>query len=112
MVLWSEDRRSSNLKGNPHLNNVQRLTLVSALVFGAVGMNSPLLSLYLQELGARFDLISLILTTVAATALISHYLWGRFADRLGRRKPLVAGGLFGLAITFLLLSRVSNPGGA
>jgi MFS family permease len=97
------------LKGNPHLNNVQRLTLISALVFGAVGINAPLLSLYLEELGARFDFISLILTTVAATALLSHYAWGHISDRLGRRKPLVTAGLLAPAATFFLLSRVTNP---
>jgi MFS family permease len=90
------------------LNNVHRLTVISSLVFSAVGISSPLMTLYLQALGAGFARISLILTSVAATLMVSNYIWGRVSDRLGRRKPLIIGGLASMALMFTLLSRAPN----
>ncbi len=90
------------------MNNVRRLTVISGLVFSAVGISSPLMTLYLQALGAGFARISLILTSVAATLMVSNYIWGRVSDRLGRRKPLIIGGLVSMALMFTLLSRAPN----
>jgi len=90
------------------LSNLLLLTGVIGLVFLAIGFSSPLMSLYLQELGADFQHISWILTSYSATVLLSNYAWGRLSDRLGRRKPLLLGGLAGLAVSYWLLSRVPS----
>ncbi|MFN8445251.1 MAG: MFS transporter [Caldilineaceae bacterium] len=89
--------------------NIRLLTLISALTYVAVGITAPLVSLYLQSLGADLQQISLILTSVVATSLIASTLWGRLSDRLKRRKPLLITGLFILALAFFFLSRAANP---
>ena len=88
--------------------NLRLLTVISSLTFVAVGITAPLIGLYLQSLGADYQQISWILTSVVATSLIASYAWGRYSDRLGRRKPLMVGGLMILAVAFLLLSRANN----
>lgn len=87
------------------MDSIRFLTLVIALVFAAMGVSVPLMTLYLEALGADYVRISLILTTFAATAMAGNYVWGRVSDRLGRRKPLVVGGLAGLALAYTMLSR-------
>jgi MFS family permease len=87
------------------LNSIILLTIIIALVYAAIGISSPLLTLYLQSLGADYSRIAVILATSAAVSLISSAIWGRASDALGRRKPLVAGGLAGGAITYTLLSQ-------
>jgi MFS family permease len=91
------------------MSNFRLLTFISALTFVAIGITAPLLSLYLQSLGADYQQISWVLTSVVAVSLVASYLWGRLSDRLHRRKPILIGGLFILALAFLLLSRAANP---
>jgi MFS family permease len=94
------------------LNNIALLTIIIALVYAAIGISSPLVTLYLQSLGADYSRIAIILATTAAVSLVSSYLWGRASDALGRRKPLIVGGLAGLAVAYLLLSQVTGFDGA
>ncbi len=86
------------------MDSIRLLTIVLFLVFAAGGATSPMLSLYLQSLGADYAHISVILTTYAVACLAASYAWGRLSDRLGRRKPLVVGGLWGGALAFALLA--------
>lgn len=86
------------------MDSIRLLTIVLFLVFAASGATSPMLSLYLQSLGADYAHISAILTTYAVACLAASYVWGRLSDRLGRRKPLVVGGLWGGAFAFALLA--------
>lgn len=86
------------------MDRVHLLTIVLFLVFAANGATSPMLSLYLESLGANYALISAILTTHAVILMIASYLWGRLSDYLGRRKPLVVGSLFGLSLAFGLIA--------
>ncbi|MFZ1755913.1 MAG: MFS transporter [Caldilineaceae bacterium] len=90
------------------MSNLLLLTGVIGLVYLSIGFSSPLMSLYLQELGASFQQISLILTTYSATVLLSNYAWGRISDRMGRRKPLLVLGLGGLALAYWLLGRTPS----
>ncbi|MEJ5197851.1 MAG: MFS transporter [Anaerolineae bacterium] len=87
------------------MNSIALLTVIIVLVYAAIGVSGPLFTLYLQALGANYSRIAVILATAATVTLISSYAWGRFSDRLGRRKPLVVGGLLGGAVAYLLLSR-------
>lgn len=90
------------------MNSIRLLTLISALFFVAIGISSPLITIYLQELGADFAQISLILASVTITMFFANYGWGWLSDRIGRRKPLLVTGLLILATAFFLLSRVPN----
>ncbi len=80
------------------------LTVVLFLVFAAGGATSPMLSLYLESLGASYARISAILTTYAVVSLVASYAWGHVSDRMGRRKPLVVGGLLGMSLSLGLLA--------
>jgi DHA1 family multidrug resistance protein-like MFS transporter len=91
------------------LDSILLLTIIIALVYAATGMSSPLITLYLEGLGADYQHISLIMATAAAMALVSNYAWGRVSDWLGRRRPLIAGGLAGGAVAYALLSSVTSP---
>jgi DHA1 family multidrug resistance protein-like MFS transporter len=91
------------------VDSILLLTIIIALVFAATGMSSPLITLYLEGLGADYEHISLIMATAAAMALASNYAWGRVSDWLGRRRPLIAGGLAGGAVAYGLLSTVTSP---
>ncbi len=87
------------------MNSIALLTAIIILVYAAIGVSGPLLTLYLQALGANYNRIAIILATTAAVTLASSYAWGRLSDQLGRRKPLVVGGLLGGAVAYLLLSQ-------
>jgi MFS family permease len=91
------------------LDDVVLLTLVIALVFGAIGVSSPLMTLYLQSLGANYGQIALIMASTAGVGLACSYAWGRVSDALGRRKPLIAAGLCCTAAAYLVLSQVASP---
>lgn len=87
------------------MTNLRLLTIISVLCFVATGINSILISLYLQSLGASFSEIAIIQSSVVVTMLVASYAWGRFSDRLGRRKPILIGGLAILSIAYFLLSQ-------
>ena len=86
------------------MTSIRLLTLISAIFYIAIGISSPLITLYLQALGASYAQISLILGSVVITTFFANYLWGWLSDRLGRRKPLLITGLLILATSFFLLS--------
>lgn len=90
------------------MTSIRLLTLISAICYVAVGISSPLITLYLQSLGATYAQISIILASVTITMFFANYGWGWLSDRLGRRKPLLITGLVILAAAFFLLSRVPN----
>jgi DHA1 family multidrug resistance protein-like MFS transporter len=84
------------------LNAITFLTIIIVLFFTAFGMSSPLITLYLENLGSNYAQISLILASAGLVSLLGNYIWGRVSDRLGRRKPLIAGGLFGGALAYAM----------
>ncbi|MFM7582858.1 MAG: MFS transporter [Caldilinea sp.] len=92
----------------PYMNNYRVLTLVNLLLFAAMGFNLPLLTLYLQELGADFALISLILTSTILVTLAGSPAWGWLADRLRRRKLLYIVALVGVGCAYWWLSRATG----
>ena len=92
------------------MNNYRILLLTNCLSFGTAGIYLPLMTLYLQGLGADLALISIILTSSAVVGLAGSYAWGMLADRLGRRKPFYAGGLAAAALGYLWLSQANSVG--
>ena len=90
--------------------NYRILTLVNLLAFVAVGVNSPLLTIYLQSLGADFAFISMILTSTIAVMLIGNTVWGWLADRLQRRKPLFVIALASVGGAYLWLGATDTVG--
>ncbi len=87
-----------------------RLTGVLFLVYLASGLWSPLLAVYTRSLGAETGQIGLVLATFQITNLASQYWWGRFSDRLGRRKPLLLIGTAGMALAYLGIASASQYG--
>ena len=88
------------------MNNYRLLTLVSAFFFTAIGITAPMLTLFFaEELMADKAEIARLLTTVVAITMVGSYAWGWLSDKLGRRKPLLASGIFGVAITSIFLSQ-------
>lgn len=90
------------------LNNFYLLTLINALVYIAIGVTSPLNSLYLEFLGASYATISLMLTSFVIVILLGSYMWGQLSDRVGKRKLLLIIGLAGTALTSFWFSQVPN----
>ena len=90
------------------MNQFRVLTLIGALVFAAIGFSSPMMTLYLESLGAGYAQISIILTSYTATALVFNYAWGRISDVAGKRKAFLVLGLGGMALANLLLSAVPS----
>jgi MFS family permease len=87
-----------------------RLTGVLFLVYLATGLWSPLLAVYSRSLGAETSQIGLVLATFQITNLASQYGWGRFSDRLGRRKPLLLLGTAGLALAYIGIASAGQYG--
>jgi MFS family permease len=92
------------------MKSVRLLTIAFFLVYATTGATSPNLSIYLESLGADYARISTILASHAIVLMIFSYLWGRFSDYLGRRKPLVVGSLFGMSLAFGLMAIVPSVG--
>jgi len=84
-----------------------RLTGVLFLVYLSTGLWSPLMAVYTRSLGAETSQIGLVLATFQATNLASQYWWGRFSDRLGRRKPLLLLGTAGMGLAYFGIASVS-----
>lgn len=92
------------------MNNYRVLLVTNSISFGTAGIYLPLITLYLQGLGADLALISIILTTSAVVGLAGSYVWGRLADRVGRRKPFYVGGLAAAALGYVWLSQANSVG--
>jgi MFS family permease len=92
------------------MNNYRILLVTNSISFGTAGIFLPLITLYLQGLGADLALISIILTSSAVAALAGSYAWGRLADRVGRRKPFYIGGLAAAALGYIWLSQANSVG--
>lgn len=90
------------------MNQYYVLTIIGALVFAAIGLSSPMISLYLESLGASYAFISIVLTSYTVTALVFNYAWGRISDVAGKRKAFLVLGLGGMALANLLLSIIPN----
>ncbi len=81
------------------------LVLVNALVGAMVGMERsilPALATDVFDLGAHAAVLSFIVVFGVSKAL-TNYLAGRWSDRVGRKRVLVAGWLVAAPVPFLLM---------
>src|SRR4030095_5483115 len=81
------------------------LVLVNAFVGAMVGMERSILPLIAEgefHLVARTGILSFILV-FGLTKALTNYAAGRFADRYGRRRVLIAGWLVAAPVPFILM---------
>jgi len=78
--------------------------MVDMMGFGIV---LPLLPFYAEELGASPRWVTLIIASFSITQLVSAPIWGRFSDRVGRRRLLLIG-LLASALSYLLFALADN----
>jgi MFS family permease len=106
-------------------NAFKQLWILMAIVFidmmGGL-MIQPILPFYVQKIGVRAGLVTVVGATFFLSQLVSAPFWGRFSDRWGRRPMLLLGlstsaiafAFFGLATTFwqfLLIRLLQGAGG-
>lgn len=87
------------------MKNYYVVLVANSLVFAVAGIMMPLLTLYLEGMGADLALISIILTSTYVVVLAGSFAWGWLADHTGRRKPFFVAGLLLSALSFLWLSQ-------
>lgn len=82
------------------------LTLSAVIFCGflGTGATAPFQSLYAVSLGASLGQVALVVGVFSTVALVAGLVWGRLADRRGRRQPFIAGAMLGLALTNLALA--------
>ena len=90
------------------IDNITLLTAIQFLALMGTGTTGPTVSILLRELGASFSRISAVLTTSGLVSLGANYAFGRWSDHLGRRKPIVLGGLAVLTVGLALLSQAKT----
>ena len=95
--FFSIPRRSSNMR---------RLLASTFMVSLAMGLTGLALPLYARDLGASYTEIGLLGAMYFAFNFLFLPLTGRFADRHGRKIPLVAG-FFLVALSLALYSLIS-----
>jgi MFS family permease len=81
------------------------LVLINAFVGGMVGLERTILPEIAETdfgIAARSAIFSFIVV-FGITKAVSNYFAGRFAQRFGRKKMLIAGWLFGIPVPFILM---------
>ncbi|MFQ5910281.1 MAG: MFS transporter [Thermoplasmata archaeon] len=88
----------------------QSFSLLVATFIGTMDSNAlvPVIALYALLLGAGFDLVGLIVAMYSIVHIPSNIVFGRLADKIGRKNPLVVGLLWD-AFSVFLYSLASNP---
>ena len=92
--------------------NLRIMTAVTASFYCALGAGGAFIGLFLQGLGASYFQVSLILTLFISTTIITSAVIGRYADRLGARRVLLAAGMTLQSLGYLLVALSQNLGQA
>ena len=77
---------------------------LSAVIFcGFIGVGStgPFQTLYATSLGASLNQVALVTGAYSTVTMVAGLAWGRLADRLQRRKPILVGAMAGLCLAHL-----------
>ena len=88
------------------MTNLVVLTIIGFIMFMSQGVVGPVSSLYAQELGASYVLLSVLGTTTSIFTVIASYMWGRTSDVMGSRKAFMLGGLGVLAVQAALTASI------
>jgi DHA1 family multidrug resistance protein-like MFS transporter len=78
------------------------LCSINLIVTMGYGLIMPVMPFYAESLGASATQLGLLFASYSITQFLFSPFWGRMSDRTGRR-PIILWGLFGFAITFVML---------
>ena len=79
------------------------------LFWAALYLYFPVLPVYAQSMGASLSMVGAVISSYAIAQLLLRIPIGVVADALGRRKPLVAGGIVAASVGALGLGLAPNP---
>ncbi|MEH7382662.1 MFS transporter [Bacillus sp. JJ1533] len=79
------------------------LFAVMFLVYVGFGIIIPVIPFYAEDLGASPTELGLLMAVYSLMQFLFAPMWGRISDRIGR-KPVIMIGIFGLAVSFLLMA--------
>ena len=100
-----ENRRSLSLGLTENIAQFSLLVLINAFVGAMVGIERTVLPLIAERdfgIVSRSAILSFIISFGVVKAL-SNLIAGRYSDRIGRKKLLVFGWLFGIPVPFLII---------
>ena len=100
-----ENRRSLSLGLTENIGQFSLLVLINAFVGGMVGLERTVLPLIAERdfgIASRSAILSFIISFGVVKAF-SNLIAGRYSDRIGRKKLLVFGWLFGIPVPFLII---------
>jgi len=114
---------SSKLIPTSNRTSIFFFLIVNFLWWIGLYLYVPILPIYIQAAGANLNMVGTVLSAYAIPQILLRIPIGIWSDRLGRRKPLVVGGIIftslgalglGLSTTtwFLFLSRMTTGIGA
>lgn len=88
----------------------QSLSLLTATFMGTMDSNAmvPVIALYAASLGANLGMIGLIVAMYSIVHIPANIVFGRLADKIGRRNPFIFG-LFWDAFSVFLYAFATNP---
>jgi PPP family 3-phenylpropionic acid transporter len=88
------------------------LSLVWLFGLGGLGFHLPYYALFLNEnAGLSGTQAGVVLSVVPGLGVLGHLVWGRVADRTGRRARVLAAVAFGAALGYLAISAQSSFAG-
>ena len=100
-----KESRSVALGLRENLGQFSLLVLINAFVGGMVGLERTVLPLIAERdfaIASKSAILSFIITFGVVKAL-ANLVAGTYSDRIGRKKLLVIGWLFGLPVPFLII---------
>ncbi|HEU4933741.1 MAG TPA: MFS transporter [Pyrinomonadaceae bacterium] len=100
-----ENRRALSLGLTENIGQFSLLVLINAFVGGMVGLERTVLPLIAERdfgIASRSAILSFIISFGVVKAF-SNLIAGRYSDRIGRKKLLVFGWLFGIPVPFLII---------
>jgi len=100
-----ENSRYLSLGLTENIGQFSLLVLINAFVGGMVGLERTVLPLIAERdfgIASRSAILSFIISFGIVKAL-SNLVAGRYSDRIGRKKLLVYGWLFGIPVPFLII---------
>jgi MFS family permease len=100
-----ENRQSLSLGLTENIRQFSLLVLINAFVGGMVGLERTVLPLIAERdfgIASKSAILSFIISFGVVKAF-SNLIAGRYSDRIGRKKLLVYGWLFGIPVPFLII---------